>query len=84
MPPGRSTLLGKLSRPRRVTGCGCAGKKARPPVTPPAAQGLRVALIESGLAQELDGEVRLDYEPAGVVCQIVMPVPQELSGWSHD
>ena len=31
--------------------------------------------IERGLAQELDGEVHLTYEPAGVVCEIVMPVP---------
>lgn len=28
MPPGKSRLLGKLSRPRTVTGCGYAGKKA--------------------------------------------------------
>ena len=55
-----------------------------PPVTPPGRKGFGSRLIESGLAQELDGEVRLDYEPAGVVCQIVMPVPQEVGGWSHD
>ena len=47
-----------------------------PPVTRPRRKGFGSRLIESGLAQELDGEVRLDYEPAGVVCQIVMPVPQ--------
>jgi PAS domain S-box-containing protein len=46
-----------------------------PPVTPPGRKGFGSRLIERGLAQELDGEVRLDYEPAGVVCQIVMPVP---------
>lgn len=27
-PPERLTSLGKLSRPRRVTGCGCDGRKA--------------------------------------------------------
>jgi two-component sensor histidine kinase len=51
-----------------------------PPVTPPGRKGFGSRLIEIGLAQELDGEVRLDYEPAGVVCQIVMPVPQG-GGW---
>ena len=47
-----------------------------PPVTPPGRKGFGSRLIEGGLAQELDGEVRLDYEPAGVVCQIVLPVPR--------
>ena len=47
-----------------------------PPVTPPGRWGFGARLIEGGLAQELDGEVRLVYEPTGVVCQIVMPVPQ--------
>jgi PAS domain S-box-containing protein len=51
-----------------------------PPVTPPGRKGFGSRLIESGLAQELDGEVRLDYELAGVVCQIVMAVPQG-GGW---
>jgi PAS domain S-box-containing protein len=47
-----------------------------PPVTPPSRKGFGSRLIEGGLAQELDGEVRLAYEPAGVVCQIVMPIPR--------
>lgn len=46
------------------------------PVTPPGRKGFGSRLIESGLAQELDGEVRLDYESAGVVCEIVMPLSQ--------
>ena len=44
-----------------------------PPVTL-GRKGFGSRLIEGGLAQDLDGEVRLDYEPAGVVCQIIMPV----------
>jgi PAS domain S-box-containing protein len=51
-----------------------------PPVTPSGRRGFGSRLIEGGLAQELDGEVRLDYEPAGVVCQIIMPVRQEVGG----
>jgi PAS domain S-box-containing protein len=55
-----------------------------PPVGPPGHKGFGSRLIENGLAQELDGEVRLAYEPAGVVCDIVMPVTQG-SGWtSHE
>jgi two-component sensor histidine kinase len=46
-----------------------------PPVTPPDRRGFGSHLIEGGLAKELNGEVRLDYEPAGVVCQIVMSFP---------
>ena len=47
-----------------------------PPVAPPGREGFGSRLIERDLARELDGEVRLDYAPAGLVCQIVMPVPQ--------
>jgi two-component sensor histidine kinase len=42
---------------------------------PPGRKGFGSRLIESGLARELGGEVHLNYEPEGVVCQIVMPVP---------
>jgi two-component sensor histidine kinase len=48
-----------------------------PPVTRPGRKGFGSRVIEGGLARELDGEVRLDYEPAGVVCQIIMPVSRE-------
>jgi PAS domain S-box-containing protein len=55
-------------------------ERGGPPVTPPVRRGFGARLIKSGLAQELNGEVRLDYEPAGVVCQIVMPVGQSVGG----
>jgi PAS domain S-box-containing protein len=45
-----------------------------PPVKQPGRKGFGSRLIERGLAQDLDGEVRIDYEPAGVVCQIIMPI----------
>jgi PAS domain S-box-containing protein len=48
-----------------------------PPVKPPSRRGFGSRLIEQGLARELDGEVHLDYEPAGVACQIVMPIREE-------
>ena len=49
-------------------------ERGGPPVMPPVRKGFGSRLIECGLAQELDGEVHLNYEPEGVVCQIVMPV----------
>jgi two-component sensor histidine kinase len=49
-------------------------------VTPPSHRGYGSRLIERGLAQELNGEVHLDYEPAGVVCEIVMPATQGAGG----
>jgi PAS domain S-box-containing protein len=49
-----------------------------PPVTPPGRKGFGSRVIESGLAQGLDGEVRLVYAPAGVVCEIIIPVTREL------
>jgi PAS domain S-box-containing protein len=51
-----------------------------PPVTPPSRKGFGSRLIEGGLARDLDGEVQLDYKPAGLVCQIIMPVPRPTGG----
>jgi PAS domain S-box-containing protein len=51
-----------------------------PPVTPPGRKGFGSRLIEGGLAQDLGGEVRLDYKPLGVICQIIMPIRREVGG----
>jgi len=56
-------------------------ERGGPPVAPPSRKGFGSRLIEHGLARELDGEVRLDYEPEGVGCQIVMPV-RSGNGWA--
>jgi len=55
-----------------------------PPVAPPGRKGFGSRLIENGLARELDGVVRLAYEPAGVVCDIVMPVTAGTGWMSHE
>lgn len=47
-----------------------------PPVLPPNRKGFGSRLVERGLAQELNGEVLLSYEPSGLVCEIVMPLPR--------
>lgn len=48
-----------------------------PPVATPSHRGFGSRLIEHGLARELKGEVRLDYQPDGVVCTIDIPLPAE-------
>lgn len=46
-----------------------------PLVSPPTHSGFGSQLIEGGLAKELKGEVKFEYEPTGVVCQLFIPVP---------
>jgi PAS domain S-box-containing protein len=46
-----------------------------PPVRPPTARGFGSRLLERGLASELQGEVRMIFDPAGLRCEIVAPVP---------
>ncbi|MCB5176307.1 sensor histidine kinase [Microvirga lenta] len=45
-----------------------------PPVAPPARKGFGSRLIEGGLARELNGSVRLEFAPGGVVCTIDVPL----------
>jgi two-component sensor histidine kinase/FixJ family two-component response regulator len=45
-------------------------EKDGPPVAPPHHRGFGTRLIERGLAQELDGETKIEYRPTGVWCQI--------------
>lgn len=45
-----------------------------PPVCPPRRKGFGSRMIERALAQELDGEVTMAYEPSGVVCVIDAPM----------
>src|SRR5690606_33590098 len=46
-----------------------------PPVSPPATRGFGSRMIERALSSELGGEVRLDFRPDGVVCEIDAPAP---------
>jgi PAS domain S-box-containing protein len=45
-----------------------------PAVAPPTHRGFGSRLIERGLAAELDGEVKMDYRPDGVCCDIRAPL----------
>jgi PAS domain S-box-containing protein len=44
-----------------------------PTVTAPAERGFGTALIEKGTALQFGGRARIDYEAAGLTCEIVLP-----------
>ena len=44
-----------------------------PPVSPPSRRGFGSVLIERGLAREMGGKVKLDFQPTGLVCTIDAP-----------
>jgi two-component sensor histidine kinase len=60
---------GRLSLQWRETG--------GPTVQPPAAEGFGVQLIRRTVAYDLDGEVMIGYEPAGLVGELVFPLSHE-------
>jgi two-component sensor histidine kinase/integral membrane sensor domain MASE1 len=46
-----------------------------PKVTAPARKGFGSRLLERGLAGELNGTVKVDYRPAGLVCEMTARLP---------
>jgi len=46
-----------------------------PPVQPPAQRGFGTRLIERSLAQDLDGNVRIDFAREGIICIVDAPLP---------
>jgi PAS domain S-box-containing protein len=49
-------------------------ERGGPPVEPPARRGFGTRLIERSLAQDLGGDVRIEFAPNGVVCTVVAPL----------
>lgn len=47
-----------------------------PTVAMPKRKGFGSRLIEQGLASELEGKIKLEYRPEGVVCMIFVPAPR--------
>jgi PAS domain S-box-containing protein len=45
-----------------------------PPVKKPERQGFGSKLIQRGLAQQLGGEIKLDFVPTGIRCVITFPI----------
>lgn len=52
-------------------------ERGGPAVSPPTQRGFGSRLVERALAQELRGEIRIRFEPEGVVCIIDAPLPSE-------
>ena len=50
-------------------------ERGGPLVKPPAKRGFGSSLIERGVGYELDAEVKLDYAPEGLDCEIRLPWP---------
>jgi hypothetical protein len=55
------------------------GTESVPRVAPRERQGSGSRLIERDIAQDLDGEVRLDFKPQGVRSSIRLPIPERIS-----
>jgi two-component system, chemotaxis family, CheB/CheR fusion protein len=51
-----------------------------PPVAASRRKGFGSVVLERGLTLELEGEVRLDFAPGGLVCTIVIPLPEDVRG----
>jgi PAS domain S-box-containing protein len=45
-----------------------------PPTSPPERTGFGTRLIQKGLSNELKGQVRMDYQPTGLVCILSAPL----------
>lgn len=45
-----------------------------PPVAPPTHRGFGSLLLERTLAQDLEGEVKIEFRPEGLICSIVAPL----------
>jgi two-component sensor histidine kinase len=50
-------------------------ERGGPTVEPPKRSGFGLRLLERGLATELDAEVRIEYHPSGLTCDISAPLP---------
>jgi len=49
-------------------------EKGGPPVTPPKRRGFGSRLIERSLAQDLEGDAKIEFAPTGVVCTVDAPL----------
>jgi signal transduction histidine kinase/CheY-like chemotaxis protein len=50
-------------------------ERGGPPVAMPTRRGFGSRMIQSALANELHGQVRVDWRPAGLICEIHAPLP---------
>jgi len=50
-------------------------ERGGPPVKPPTRKGFGSRLIQRGLAAEFVGEVRMDFSPSGLICEMEVALP---------
>lgn len=55
-------------------------ERGGPPVAPPERGGFGMQMLERALAAEMEGEVRMEFEPAGLVCRIDAPIADDQNG----
>ncbi|MFC3079474.1 CHASE domain-containing protein [Phenylobacterium terrae] len=79
-----STDAGRVEIEWRLSGQGaerrlelCWEEIGGPPVAPPTRKGFGARLITTGLRRQLNGQVDLIFDPAGVRCTIDMPLPED-------
>jgi two-component sensor histidine kinase len=49
-------------------------ERGGPPVKTPERQGFGTRFIEGSVASELQGKAALDYDPAGLICTLQIPL----------
>jgi two-component sensor histidine kinase len=54
-----------------------------PPVSPPERRGFGSTVVESMVKRTVDGEVELDYAPAGLVWRLACPASNALELWER-
>ena len=52
-----------------------------PPVEPPRRQGFGTKVFKRMIENELDGELRFEWNPEGLACEIIVPVDQIADGY---
>jgi two-component sensor histidine kinase len=52
-------------------------ERGGPPVQAPKRRGFGTRLIERSLSQDLDGDVRIAFEPGGVICTVDAPLASD-------
>jgi PAS domain S-box-containing protein len=55
-------------------------ERGGPPVERPNRRGFGSRLIERSLAHELDGEVKIEFAPTGVICTVDAPLRSDVTG----